>query len=170
MKMIFLFLPLIVALSAQAQTKAPFTSSENFEYQGKEDQKLLDFGKTKSFQGTITRAHEASDLKHLDLYAFPEQNGKSLSTSECHQVTEKIFGVIKTNSLKFTAPEVLPAHTGKICIVQVTDPDKDAKVPHRHLLIGTLHTKTYALVLPLSKDENSFAGLESIKKFWSSLR
>ncbi len=170
MRTLFFLLTVAMCMNVYAQAKLPFNSSENLEYQGKTTQKFLDFAKTKYFEGTITRSHEASDLKHLDLYAFPEYNGKSLSTASCQQITEKIFGKISTSSLKFTAPEIQQAHTGKICLLQITDPDKDAKVPHRHLLIGTLHTKTYAVVLPLSKEENSVAAHESIKKFWSSLR
>lgn len=170
MRTLFFLLTFTASLWVYGQTKLPFNSSENIEYQGKTNQKFLDFAKTKYFEGTITRAHEASDLKHLDLYAFPEYSGKSLSSAVCHQITEKIFGKISTSSLKFTVPEIQQAHTGKVCLVQITDPDKDAKVPHRHLLIGTLHTRTYAVVLPLSKEENSVAAHESIQKFWGSLR
>ncbi len=156
---------------AMAQkSKPPFSSKELIEYQSKDDQKLLDFGKTKYFLGVITRLHEASDLKHLDLYGFADLDGKPMTDTLCHQIIERIFGKISESSLKFSSPKILNVHSGKACEVQIIDPDKDAKVPQRHLFVGSLNTKSLALVLPLSKEENSFAAIESLKKFWSSLR
>lgn len=166
-----LVLTLAFSLTASAKVKfspLPVRSTETIEFTSKSDQKFIDFAKNDEFLGVITRTGEKGSLRIVDLYSFPDQKAVPMEKSLCETLVGKIFGSLNKISLK-SKIDIYESHTGRTCEAQLTDPDKEAKVPERRVIVGFINAKAKAIVFRFTKKSTS-SEQESVRKFWDTLR
>lgn len=153
-----------------AHAKFNAVSSEATRFTEATDKKLIGFGKTADFIGVLTRDEMTSIDKDIDVYEFKDRSDLKLNQDSCNQLAKRVMGPLKKISLKLFKSEIKPsASTGVICVYAFSDPDPQARLKEKHLLINILNMRPMGYVFRYQ----DLTGPEQINdevKFIESLR
>jgi hypothetical protein len=166
----FLLLTMWTVLGQAATTKWDFVTSEPTQFTSTEQQKLLKLGQPPDFIGVLTRENKGSIEKDIDVYEFRKRSDLKLTKEICTQLAELVVGPLKKISLKLLSSELKDSvSTGKICFFSFQDPDPQARIKERHLLINILNLRTIGYVFRYERPA-TVADVTDETKFVESLR
>ncbi len=164
----FLILWMSLGLSAQASWNV--VASEPTRFTSAEQQTFLKLGHPADFLGVLTRERKGAIDKDVDVYEFRKRSDLKLTKETCAQVAEAAMGPLKKISLKLVSSDLKDsASTGKICSFVFQDPDPEARIKERHLLINILNLRTMGYVFRYDRQANAADMADEIK-FVETLR
>jgi hypothetical protein len=163
-----LFLVLMGFLSAEA--KLDVVASEPAQFQSVTEQKLLGFAESRDFIGVLTREVKNGVNKDIYVYEFKDRSDLRIGQEVCNQLAERVVGPIKKITLKLVSQDIkASASTGHICSLVFRDPDSQALIKERHLLINILNLHPMGYVFRYDHQATA-ADMTDELKFIESLR
>lgn len=154
------------AVAGTEKGKAPFTSSESFQYESRKDNPAADLLEAKDFLGNVVRAgYENEETEILKLFNISVRTQK-IDEGFCRKVGTKMFQT-DGKDRRVSRIEKLSTLDGAACDVVIADSEEGFH--ERHLIIFNLHGHAYGLRAIFPKGANPAAEKELVK-FVQTLR
>ena len=168
-RLIFLGALFLSALASAAKT--PFISKEEIEFVSRTESPMLGLNKISEFKGVIFRLKVSSGVERdVDFYEFNELSALKSDHTLCSIVGDHIFGHENEITLKKISTKIIPSASAvSICSLVMRDPDPQAMIKERHLLVKVLHAKVRAFVFRFAKEPQP-TELDEAHRFVEGLR
>lgn len=117
----------------------------------------------------IRESADYSSFKNVEVHELPIKDSKVFDKSSCRKNSELILGDLGKISLKLSKESIPSGVNGKFCHLVFIDPDRDALIKERHLLISKVHGSIFAFMIKFEKSTSSEAFI-SLESFVQNLR